>query len=331
MPNPEAWSVNRDSAQCRPGLTARDAERIATALESELAASTVRMYAGAWRQWERWCRGRGLDPLPAEPEALAAFLTERAEAGLTFGTLDGYCSGIAHHHRQHGLPDPTADVLVRRVRRGLRRLLGVAPRRQAHPLTVDELSWIVASVDSATSIGIRDRAVILLGYASALRPSELSALDTDDLRPRSTGLLLLVRRSKTDQDAYGQLVGVARGDHGLTDPIRALDAWLQIRSPAVQGALFTRVLQSGRVTPDRIGPRAVSRLVQARAHAAGLGHLPVTGHSLRAGHATTAALNGAPIDRIAAQTRHRDLDTLLNHYIRPAEALVTTTSSDLGL
>jgi hypothetical protein len=93
-------------------LTASDAERIATAIEAELAPSTREMYAGAWRQWERWCRGRGLDPLPAAPEALAAFLTERAEAGLTFGTLDGYCSGIAHRHHQQGLADPTADVVV---------------------------------------------------------------------------------------------------------------------------------------------------------------------------------------------------------------------------
>jgi len=71
--------------------------------------------------------------------------------------------------------------------------------------------------------------------------------------------------------------------------------------------------------------------VQGRAIDAGFARVQVTGHSLRAGHATTSAVNGAPIDRIAAQTRHRDLGTLLNHYIRPVEALATTTSRDLGL
>ena len=90
------------------------------------------------------------------------FLTERAEAGLTFGTLDGYCSGIAHRHHQDGLSDPTADVVVRRVRRGLRRIMGVAPRRQAHPLTVAELGQIVSRIDTDRAIGIRDRAVMLL-------------------------------------------------------------------------------------------------------------------------------------------------------------------------
>jgi integrase len=311
-------------------LTASDAERIATAIEAELAPSTREMYASAWRQWERWCRGRGINAMPAAPEALAAFLAERAEAGLTFGTLDGYCSGIAHRHHQERLPDPTANVVVRRVRRGLRRIMGVAPRRQAHPLTVAELTQIVASIDTDTAIGIRDRAVILLGYASAMRPGEVSALDVDDLTPKPAGVLISVRRSKTDQDARGQFVGVARGDNRLTDPIRALDVWLEIR-PSGPGALFTRVVCPGSVTAERIGPRAVSRLVQGRAIAAGFDGLPVTGNSLRAGHATTAAVNGAPIDRIAAQTRHRDLGTLLNHYIRPAEALATTTSRDLGL
>ena len=271
-----------------------------------------------------------LVPLPAAPEALAAYLAERAESGICFGTLDGACSAIAHRHHQEGLPDPTADVVVRRVRRGLRRIMGTAPRRQAHPLTVGELDRLVSSIDPLSAIGVRDRAVILLGYASALRPGELSALDLADIIAKPTGVLVAVRRSKTDQDGHGQLVGVARGEHRRTDPIRALHAWLEIR-PAGPGALFTRVYRSGTATTERIGPRAVSRLVQARAIEAGFDGIPVTGHSLRAGHATTAAVNGAPIDRIAAQTRHRDLGTLLNHYIRPAEALATTTSRDLGL
>jgi len=312
------------------GLTAGDAERIAIAVDAELAPSTRQMYASAWRLWKRWCQTRGIVALPAPPEALAAFLTERAEAGLTFGTLDGYCSGIAHRHRREGLPDPTSDVVVRRVRRGLRRIMGVAPRRQAHPLTVTEVARIVSAIDPASAIGIRDRAVILLCYASAMRPGEISALDACDIVPKPVGVLIVVRRSKTDQDARGQLIGVARGDHPLTDPIRALDAWFKIR-PVGPGALFARVIHHGHVTTERIGPRAVSRLVQARANAAGFDGIPITGHSLRAGHATTAAMNSAPIDRIAAQTRHRDLGTLLNHYIRPAEALATSTSRDLGL
>lgn len=264
------------------GLSGGDAARIAAAIDAELATSTRRAYASAWRQWEHWCRRRGIAALPAAPEAIAAFLTERADSGLSYGTRDGACSAIAHRHHQDGLPDPTADVVVRRVRRGLRRIMGTAPRRQAHPLTVSELDRLVSSIDPLSAIGVRDRAVILLGYASALRPGELSALDHVDIIAKPTGVLVAVRRSKTDQDGHGQLVGAARGQRPQTDPIRALDAWLKIR-PAGPGALFTRVYRSGAVTTERIGPRAVSRLVQARADEAGFDGIPVTGHSLRAG------------------------------------------------
>lgn len=188
----------------------------------------------------------------------------------------------------------------------------------------------MASIATDDAKDVRDRAVLLLGYASAMRPGEISALNVEDLLRKPTGVLITIRRSKTDPDAQGQLVGVARGDNRLTDPIRALDTWLTVR-PSGPGALFTRVLYRRHPTSERIGPRAISRTVQERANAAGFDGMPISGHSLRAGHATTAAVNGAPIDRIAAQTRHRDLGTLLNHCIRPAEAMATTTSRDLGL
>lgn len=330
MTTPPLTLIEPPLAHPRVPLTTLDVDRIAAAVDAELAASTRETYACGWRQWELWCHGRGITPLPAPPEAIAAFLTERADAGLHFTTLDCYCSGIAYRHRQEGLSDPTADFLVRRVRRGLRRILGVAPIRQAHPLTVVELGQIIATIDTDDAKDIRDRAILLLGYASAMRPGEISALDVEDLQRKPTGILIRIRRSKTDPDAQGQLVGVARGDNRLTDPIRALDAWFKVR-PSEPGALFTRVLYRRHPTSERLGARAISRTVQERANAAGFDGMPVSGHSLRAGHATMAAVNGVPIDRIAAQTRHRDLGTLLNHYIRPAEAMMTTTSRDLGL
>ena len=110
------------------GLTVRDAERVATALEANIATSTRTVYASAWRGWEAWCRSRGITALPASPEALAAYLAERAEAGLSYGTLDAACSAISYQHQQEGLPDPTTDITLRRVRRGLRRIIGAAPR-----------------------------------------------------------------------------------------------------------------------------------------------------------------------------------------------------------
>lgn len=114
-----------------------------------------------------------------------------------------------------------------------------------------------------------------------------------------------------------------------TSPTRALDAWLRLRS-AGPGALFIRIFHHGHVTTDRFGPPGDQQDRAERADAAGFDGIPVTGHSLRAAHVTTAAGN-APVDPIDAHTRHRDLGTLLNHYIYPAEGLATSTSRDLGL
>ena len=190
------------------GLTAHDAERVAAAFEADLARSTRLVYASAWRQWESWSHERDVSAMPADPEAFAAFLAEHAETGLTFGSIEVAYSAIAYRHQLHGLPDPTAHVTVRRVRRGLRRILGTAPRRQAHPLSVAELATIVTSIDGGTHPGTpkgqRDRAILLVGYAAALRAGELAALRLEDLESRPNGLLIHIRRSKTDQDGHGQ-------------------------------------------------------------------------------------------------------------------------------
>jgi integrase len=138
-----------------------------------------------------------------------------------------------------------------------------------------------------------------------------------------TGLLLTVRRSKTDPEARGQVVGVAHGRHAVTDPVAALDAWIAVRG-RVPGALFTS-LRGGHVSLDPISGNAIARLLKTRAGAAGLPTERITAHSLRAGHATTAALAGVGVERIAAQTRHRSITTLIE------QALQTTSSRELGL
>jgi integrase len=140
----------------------------------------------------------------------------------------------------------------------------------------------------------------VLGFAGALRRSELAALTLADLEPKPDGLLLHVRRSKTDPEARGQVVGIAHGQHPLTDPIAALDGWLVVRGTKA-GPVFTS-LRGRRPSLQPISGTAVSNIVKDRARAAGLSGDRVSGHSLRAGHATSAALAGVAVERIAAPT-----------------------------
>lgn len=192
-----------------------------------------------------------------------------------------------------------------------------------------EIRAIVTRIDCTSAQGARDAALILLGFASALRRSELAALTLADIAAKPAGLLLTIRGSKTDPDRRGQVVGVAHGQHPATDPVAALATWLSHRGTA-PGPLFTS-MRLGAPALQPITGDAIAKILRARAGAAGLPTARITGHSLRAGHATSAALAGVGVERIAAQTRHRRIDVLIERYIRPIEALRTTSSRHLGL
>lgn len=312
------------------GLTAEDAARVAAAISAERAPSTLASYASAWRLFVRWCAGRGLASLPADPATVCAYLAERAERGLANATITACCAAIGYEHQRAGVPDPIADPTVGRVRRGLRRILGVAPRRQARALLTADIRSIVDQIDKRTAAGARDRALLLLGFASALRRSELAEMALDDVLFVRDGVLLNIRRSKGDPDAEGQVVAVASGVNAGTDPVAALRYWIAVRGTR-PGNVFTRVRSNGRATVERISGHTVRCIIRTRAAAAGIESERVSGHSLRAGHATAAALAGVPLDRIAAQTRHKEISTLVRHYIRPLDAMANTSSRSLGL
>jgi site-specific recombinase XerD len=227
---------------------------------------------------------------------VCAYLTDRADQGLSVGTLDLACLAIAYQHRRHGLENPILNDGVRQVRLGLRRIVGTAPRRRARPLGVAEIRRILGAIDRETAKGARDAAIILLGFASALRRSELAALTVADVESEPGGLLLAVRRYKSDQDGTGQIVGVAHGQHAVTDPVAALATWSDFRGTA-PGPLFTSMRHQS-VTLEPLSGDAIARMLRARARAAGLAADRITAHSLRAGHATTAAVAGVSLDRI---------------------------------
>lgn len=315
-----------------PGeLTAAEVDAVGAAIGDSLSPATRRAYAAATRSWEAWCAQRGADPYPGQVHLVAAHLTYLAEQGRSASTLDRTIAALRARHLDLGLDDPTTHRGVQRVRVGLRRRIGTAPRRQAHPLTTEQVRRIVTGIDESTLRGKRDIALVLTGYAAALRPSEVGSLVASDVTVRAKGVVLRLRRSKADQEGAGQYVGVARGQHHETDPVAALLAWIQTAGLARRDPLFPPISWSDlRAGTSPLSAKSVSRIVQGRARAVGLGDLPVSGHSLRAGHATQAAENGVPAERIARTTRHANLRTLQS-YVRPSQVLGDTSSSLLGL
>jgi integrase len=198
---------------------------------------------------------------------------------------------------------------------GIRRKLGTAPNRKA-PATPDHLLMMVSNASDDLQ-GLRDRALMLFGFASALRRSELVALDVDDLERTDRGLLVTVRHSKTDQEGAGRQLAIVPGRSDATCPIIALDRWRETAEIA-EGRVFRSVNRHGNVG-ESLGTRAVGKIVQRLAEKAGLDASRYGGHSLRAGFVTAAADQGAPIDRIMDHTGHQSA-AMVRTYTRRMDA-----------
>lgn len=311
-------------------LTPQEQGRIVAALRATRSEGTRRAYAHHWAQWERWCADLDRPSFPADPEHLAAYITWLAQSGRAVSTIDVAMAAVRAVHEDAGLESPTRQLGVTRVRAGVTRQVGLAPRRQAHPLSTDELGRLLATCTDGVR-GVRDRALLLVGYAGALRRSEIADLGIPGILKRRDGVILTLSRSKGDQAGAGVPVPIPMGQGAATCPVTALFAWLDLLG-VTTGPVFRPISRhnSVPVTTRALSGESVDRIIQARARQAGLAHLGITGHSLRAGHATTAAENGADVLKLARTLRHARLETTAT-YTRPAEAMRDTTARILGL
>jgi site-specific recombinase XerD len=205
---------------------------------AEKAPATRRAYRSDFAAFQSWCEGKGLAGLPAEPETIAAFLASEAARGVKAATIGRRVAAIRHAHKLAGHESPTASEIVKTTVRGIRRTIGATKAPKA-PL-VAEAVRAMAQAAPAGLKGVRDRALLLLGFAGAFRRSELVGLDVDDVQEEEDGARVTIRRSKTDQEAAGQTIAVVRGGTAATCPVRALRAWLEAAGIA-DGAIFRPV------------------------------------------------------------------------------------------
>lgn len=307
-------------------LTLEEADDLAALAQASKAPATWQAYHADMRAFRAWCLGHDRDPLPAAPSSVALFLRHEAARGLKVSSIARRVSSIAYAHREAGHRSPTDDPHLKAIWAGLRRTLGVAPRRVA-PATTDVIRRMLATCNDDTG-GLRDRALLLVGFSGAMRRSELASLDVGDVAAVPEGRLVIIRRSKTDQEGAGQEVAIPFGSDPALCPVRQLDAWVD--ATAIEdGPLFRRVDRHGNVGA-RLSGRAVAEVVKRRARAAGLDPTQFSGHSLRAGFATAAAQGGARELDIARQTRHKSLE-MLRIYVRKASAFEDNAAARLGL
>jgi site-specific recombinase XerD len=294
---------------------------------------TRRAYRSAWRQYEAWCRSLGREPLAADPDTIAMYVVRCADQGFAVSSIRVHLAAIRTAHLLAGRSLDLRHPRLAMVLEGVIRSRGARPNRQAAPAVPGVLRLMLAARPSPdTPLGARDRAMLLLGFSAALRRSELVALSLGDIEGvPGRGLMLLIRRSKTDQHGTGQRVAVhANPSEPSFCPAAALARWMEHRrvgpdldwtagaATRAERPLFCAVTRAGRVTGEKLSDKAVARLVKQAALDAGLDAERYSGHSLRAGLATAAGDAGAGLAELMRQTRHRSTDVALG-YLRPAD------------
>lgn len=316
IPTPHASELARLAAETRDFLAAAKAE------------STRRAYRADWEHFQTWCRKHSLATLPATPETVAFYLTDLAGSHKP-ATLRRRLTVISRAHQAAGHPSPASmqQVLVSETLKGIRRTVGTVQTGK-RPLYTAQVRAMIRALPENLQ-GIRDRALLLIGFAGGFRRSELAGLAVEDIAVEKDGLVVALKRSKTDQEGQGRKVALPYGSHPETCPVRAYREWLEAAG-LEQGAVFRAIDRHGRLEARALHKDSVGLVVKRAAGRIGLDAAEYAGHSLRAGLATQAYLNGANELAIMQQTGHRSLATV-RKYIREGSLFRDNPAAKLGL
>ena len=309
-------------------LLTRLASQVEATFRAARAGSTLRAYEHDWQQFRAWCERHHLTALPAAPQSIILYATDLTSTDRKrWNTLSRRLAAISQLHSQAGLESPTKTWAVKQFLAGLRRQMGIAPVRKK-PVLVGDLKDILSQVPDSL-LGTRDRALLLVGFSGAFRRSELVSLDVQDIEERRDGIVLTLRRSKTDQEGEGRKVGIPRGKEAATCPVWALESW-RAAAGISQGALFRCVNRHGHLLEKRLSGEGVAIVVKRYVERLGYDPAQFAAHSLRAGLATSAAAAGKSERVIMNQTGHRSVHTV-RRYIREGNLFLDNAAGNIGL
>lgn len=295
-------------------------------IKSAKAANTWRGYKSDWQHFFNWSKEHNLECLPSSPSTIAMYLAHCAST-LKTATIQRRIVAISQFHTGQHYSDPTKSPEVKECWRGIRRTKGIA-QIQKSPILVDHLKNILQLIPN-TLLGKRDRALLLVGFTSAFRRSEIVALNYEDLEFSREGVIVNLRKSKTDQMGEGRKVGLPYSRDPKQCPVIALKKWLEVAA-IKEGAIFRGVNRHSQVLPGRLTDRQVANTVKKYCEQIGLDSTLFSGHSLRSGLATSAAIAGASERQIMAQTGHKN-SAMVRRYIRNAEVFRDNVVSKIGL
>lgn len=315
--------VRADSQPIRRSSLADKARRYLVNARSD---NTRRAYACDLGEFQAFCQANRVPHLPASPETVGAYIVALADSGRKLSTIKRRLAAISQNHQGQGHEPPTRHTLVRELLKGIRRTHGDASNSK-EALLIEDLRRVLVALPASIH-GVRDRALLLIGFAGGFRRSELVGLDLADVAFTRDGLIVTLRRSKTDQGGAGRQVAIPYGSTPLTCPVRALEDWLRATGIA-GGPIFRAVTRQGRVRQP-MSAQSVALVVKKAVRRIGLDPDQFGGHSLRAGLCTAAARAGVSEQSIMNQTGHRSSATL-RRYIRRGELFVDNAAARLGL
>lgn len=315
----------------RPSRSAAALAKAEAYRERADAPATVAAYTRDVERYRSWCAENDFAAFPAIPETVGAYISARGP-DFAHNTLVRWIAGIAWQARRESAPLDTKHTAIRDALRGINRVRKEGQKgRRAAAITTEEIRPLVDSCGEDLA-GRRDRALLLVGFAGALRRSELAGLDVDHVRWSKSGLVLSIGRAKGDQEGQGAEIAIVRGRHAETCPVRGLQTWLEA-AKITEGPVFRKIARGGHVQQDRLSGGGVWQIVTRRCRAIGM-KAPngeyLSPHSLRAGFVTTAYANQVPDEEIMDQTRHRSLTTMRG-YVRRAKLKGGGASGKVGL
>lgn len=292
-----------------------------------LAPLTIASYERDWRVFTAWCEAAHRVPLPASTDTVELYMVDQLRRGRRVTTLRRHAIGIQHFHRMAGHASPCGQEL-RALLTGAQRILAQVPK-QKEALTLDKVVRMAGAIGAYSPIAIRDRTLILFGFASALRRGNLAALDLEDLTFTEEGVRVAVRREKQDRKGRGRTLAICYAKNPRVCPVRALQKWLEVRGGAA-GPVFCHVMK-GKVLLKRMLGNRITQLVQEAAEAIGIDRRAVGCHSLRAGFVTSCINAGLPDLMVASHTNHRDLSTLQLYHRRPSSSFAGNPTALIDL
>lgn len=297
---------------------------------SAKSPATLKAYRNDWRNFESWCRLQKLPSLPSTPETVSLYIADQASTRAA-ATITRRLTSITKAHQAAGYKDSSSSTrhfIVGETLKGIRRTIGTAQIGKS-PLLTKEIRRIVGACPR-TLAGLRDEALVLVGFAGAFRRSELARIEVSDLTFNKNGVVIDLRVSKTDQEGASRKVGLPFGKNKSTCPVRALRAWLKA-AHIQQGPVFRRVDRCGYPSRGRgLHRDSIGKMLKRAAARARMKTGPLGGHSLRAGCVTQAAMNGVREFVIQRQTGHKTV-SMLRRYIRSGEIFRENAAAGLGI